>query len=127
MNKILLTLTLLLAANLTSAWSMPQDEPVKNPIEILPGGPSDDNDIIPRTPDLTFFECYYSEGKVYLLVSGNVGEYTLCVTELSNGTSWTNTSADSGLMVLPTDSAAGYYQVVITTASGNTYYGYYTL
>jgi len=54
---------------------------------------------------------------------GEVGEYTLTVTNQSTGEHW---SADNAL-ILQTSTASGTYWVQIETEDGSTYYGTYTL
>ena len=54
---------------------------------------------------------------------GEVGEYTLTVTNQSTGEQW---SADNAL-ILQTSTASGTYWVQIETEDGSTYYGTYTL
>lgn len=75
----------------------------------------------PRT--LIPITCVYVDGMVQLTLLGEVGEYTLTVTNQSTGEQW---SADNAL-ILQTSTASGTYWVQIETEDGSTYYGTYTL
>ena len=87
----------------------------------LDKGNSDNEDRHPRA--LIPFTCVYADGMVQLTLIGEVGEYTLTVTNQSTGEQW---SADNAL-ILQTSTASGTYWVQIETEDGSTYYGTYTL
>lgn len=87
----------------------------------LDKGNSSDKDTYPRT--LIPFTCVYADGMVQLTLLGEVGEFTLTVTNQLTGEQW---SADNAL-ILQTSTASGTYWVQIETEDGSTYYGTYTL
>jgi len=87
----------------------------------LEKGHSDKKDTHPRT--LIPFACVYADGMVQLTLLGNVGEYTLTVTNQLTGEQW---SVENSL-VLQTSTAYGTYWVQIVTEDGSMYYGTYTL
>ena len=87
----------------------------------LKKGNSDKEDRHPRT--LIPFACVYADGMVQLTLLGEVGEYTLTVTNQLTGESWFAVNA----IVLPTSTASGVYEVQIVTEDGSMYYGAYTL
>ena len=89
-------------------------------VKLEKGGP-DKNDTHPRT--LIPFTCVYADGMVQLALLGEVGEYTLTVTNQLTGECW---SAENVLM-LQTSSAGGSYWVQIEIEDGIIYYGTYTL
>ena len=75
----------------------------------------------PRT--LIPIVCVYVDGMVQLTLLGEVGEYTLTVTNQMTGERWSATNA----LILQTSTASGIYWVEIVTEDGTTYYGSYTL
>lgn len=87
----------------------------------LEKGNPDNNDVHPRT--FIPFTCVYTDGMVQLSLLGEVGEYTLTVTNQSTGEQW---SIENSL-VLQTSTAGGSYWVQIETEDGSMYYGTYTL
>ena len=87
----------------------------------LDKGDSDNEDRYPRT--LIPFTCVYADGMVQLALLGEVGEYTLTVTNQLTGECW---SAENVLM-LQTSSAGGSYWVQIEIEDGIIYSGTYTL
>ena len=87
----------------------------------LEKGHSDKKDTYPRI--LIPFTCVYTDGMVQLTLLGEVGEYTLTVTNQLTGESWFAVNA----IVLPTSTASGVYEVQIVTEDGSMYYGTYTL
>lgn len=87
----------------------------------LDKGNSSNKDTHPRT--LIPFTCVYADGVVQLSLLGEVGEYTLTVTNQSTGEQW---SIENSL-VLQTSTAGGSYWVQIETEDGSMYYGTYTL
>ena len=60
---------------------------------------------------------------VQLTLLGEVGEYTLTVTNQQTGEHWSAINA----LVLPTSTANGIYWVEIETGNGSMYWGTYTL
>lgn len=87
----------------------------------LEKGEPDKEDTHPRT--LIPFTCVYTDGMVQLTLLGEVGEYTLTVTNQMTGERWSVSNAS----VLPTSTANGMYEVQIVTEDGSMYYGAYTL
>lgn len=100
MKKILVLLTLLLSLQVYGevAISKVQDVGVE-----LEKGNSNKTDTHPRT--LIPFTCVYVDGMVQLTLLGEVGEYTLTVTNQLTGEQW---SADNAL-ILQTSTASGTY------------------
>ena len=89
-------------------------------IELKKGKP-DKADTHPRS--LIPITCVYADGMVQLTLIGEVGEYTLTVTNQLTGEQW---SADNAL-ILQTSTASGTYWVQIETGDGSLYWGTYTL
>ncbi len=87
----------------------------------LEKGEPDKEDTHPRT--LIPFTCVYADGMVRLALLGEVGEYTLTVTNLLTGERW----LVSNVPVLQTSTSNGMYEVQIVTEDGSMYYGTYTL
>ena len=75
----------------------------------------------PRT--LIPITCVYTDGMVQLSLLGEIGEFTLTVTNQMTGECW---SAENAL-ILQTSTASGIYWVQIVTEDGTMYYGTYTL
>jgi len=69
------------------------------------------------------FTCVYADGMVQLTLLGDVGEYTLTVTNQLTGEHW----SISNTPVLQASTASGIYWVEIETEDGSMYYGTYTL
>ena len=69
------------------------------------------------------FTCVYADGMVQLTLLGEVGEYTLTVTNYQTGEHWSAINA----LALPTSTATGSYWVEIETGDGILYCGTYTL
>ena len=87
----------------------------------LDKGNSSDKDTHPRT--LIPFTCVYADGMVQLTLLGEVGEFTLTVTNQLTGEQW---SADNALILFVSE-MSGIYLVQITTEDGSLYWGTYTL
>lgn len=87
----------------------------------LKKGNSDKEDKYPRT--LIPFTCVYADGVVQLALLGEVGEFTLTVTNQLTGERW----SVSNTPVLQTSTADGTYWVEIETEDGNIYYGTFKL
>ena len=121
MKRILVLLTMLLSLQVyavTASLDIQEKKPVD--IELEKGDP-DDTDKYPRT--LIPIVCVYVDGMVQLTLLGEVGEYTLTVTNQMTGERWSATNA----LILQTSTASGIYWVEIVTEDGTTYYGSYTL
>lgn len=88
---------------------------------ILEKGNSDKEDKHPRT--LIPFTCVYADGMVQLALLGEVGEFTLAVTNQLTGEQWSVENA----LTLQASTASGIYWVQIETEDGCIYYGTYTL
>ena len=89
-------------------------------VELEKGGP-DRNDTHPRS--LIPFTCVYADGMVQLTLLGEVGEFTLTVTNQLTGEQWSVENA----LTLQASTASGTYWVQIETEDGSIYYGTYTL
>ena len=87
----------------------------------LDKGKSDNTDRHPRT--FIPISCVYVDGTVQLSLFGEIGEFTLIVTNQMTGEHW---SAENAL-ILQTSTASGIYWVQIETEDGTMYYGTYTL
>jgi len=121
MKKILCLLTLLLSLQIFAENSN-VDEQEKKEIDVrLEKGDSTNEKIDLRT--LIPITCVYIDGMVQLSLHGDVGEYTLTVTNQMTGERW---SAENAL-ILQTSTASGIYWVQIVTDDGSIYYGIYTL
>lgn len=121
MKKILLLLAMLFSLQLY-AGTISMDEQEKKPVNIeLYKGTSSDKDTHPRT--LIPITCIYTDGMVQLILLGEIGEYTLTVTNQTTGERWSINDTP----VLQTSTASGTYWVEIETEDGSMYYGTYTL
>ena len=87
----------------------------------LEKGNSDDRDRHPRT--LIPITCVYMDAMVQLSLWGEIGEFTLTVTNQLTGEQW---SAEN-VLTLQTSTAIGTYLVQIVTEDGSVYYGTYSL
>ena len=87
----------------------------------LEEGNSDNSDRYPRT--LIPITCVYMDGMVQLTLLGEVGEFTLTVTNQMTGERW----YIRNFPVLATSTACGIYWVEIETEDGSKYYGTYVL
>ena len=100
------------------------DEPKKSVKDVelqIGSGTSDNTNRHPRT--LIPITCVYADGMVQLSLFGEIGEFTLTVTNQMTGEQW---SAENAL-ILQTSTASGIYWVQIETEDGTMYYGTYTL
>lgn len=121
MNRILLLLMMLFSLQMY-AGTASMDEQEKKPVNIeLHKGAPDDSDTYPRT--FIPITCVYTDGMVQLSLLGEVGEFTLTITNQMTGEQW---SAENAL-VLQTSTATGIYWVQIVTEDGIMYYGTYVL
>ena len=89
-------------------------------VELEKGDP-DKKDTHPRT--LIPITCVYANGMVQLSFFGEIGEFTLTVTNQMTGERWSVENA----LTLQTSTASGIYWVQIVTEDGTMYYGTYTL
>ena len=104
------------------AGTVKMDAEEKKPEQIeLDKEASTNNDRYPRT--LIPITCIYADGMVQLSLLGEIGEFTLSVTNQTTGEQW---SVVNGLS-LSTSTASGSYYVQIETEDGATYYGTYIL
>ena len=87
----------------------------------LEKGKSDNTDRYPRT--FIPISCVYANGTIQLTLLGEVGEFTLTVTNQLTDERW---SAENAL-ILQTSTVSGIYWVQIVTEDGSMYYGTYTL
>ena len=121
MKRLLLFFVMSLSLQIyAGAASMDVQENKSVNIE-LGKGHSNNDDTYPRT--LIPFTCVYADGMVQLTLLGEVGEFTLTVTNQLTGEQW---SADNAL-TLQTSTASGTYWVQIETEDGSLYWGTYTL
>ncbi len=121
MNRILLLLMMLFSLQVY-AGTTSMDEQEKKPVNIeLHKGSVTNDDTYPRT--LIPITCVYANGMIQLTLLGEVGEYTLSVTNQQTGEYWSAINA----LVLPTSTANGIYWVEIETGNGSMYWGTYTL
>ena len=121
MKKILGLLMMLLSLQLY-AGTVNMDMQTDDVIDVeLNKGDADKTDKHPRT--LIPITCVYADGMVQLSLLGEVGEFTLTVTNQMTGEYW---SAEN-VLVLQTSIAVGIYQVQIVTEDGCRYYGTYVL
>ena len=121
MRKILGILTLLLSMQVYAGTTDNQEQDETPESVELKKGNSDKDDRHPRT--LIPFTCVYVDGMVQLTLLGEVGEFTLTVTNQQTGEYWSAMNA----LVLPTSTDNGIYWVEIETGDGSIYYGTYTL
>ena len=121
MRKILGMLVLLLSVQVYAGTTENQVQDKKTESVELEKGNPDKTDTYPRT--LIPITCVYADGMVQLTLLGEVGEYTLTVTNQMTGERW---SAENTL-ILQTSTAGGIYWVQIETEDESIYYGTYTL
>ena len=120
MKNILVLLMMLVSLQVYAGTRVNDQD--NEPVNIeLRKGHSTDDDTHPRT--IIPITCVYAEGMVQLTFLGNVGEYTLTVTNQLTGERWSVNS----IPVLQTSTASGSYWVEIKTEDGSMYYGTYTL
>ena len=121
MKKILGLLMMLLSLQLY-AGTVNMDMQTDDVIDVeLNKGDADKTDKHPRT--LIPIACVYVDGTIQLSLYGEVGEFTLTVTNQMTGECW---SAENAL-ILQTSTASGIYWVQIETEDGTMYYGTYAL
>ena len=104
------------------AGTTSMDEQEKKPVNIeLHKGSVTNDDTYPRT--LIPITCVYANGMIQLTLLGEVGEFTLTVTNQQTGEGWSAINA----LVLPASTTNGIYMVEIVTEDGSMYWGTYTL
>ena len=120
MKRNLLLLMMLLSLQVY-AGTVSMDAKEKKPVNIELHKGSFSDDTYPRT--LIPITCIYADGIVQLSLYGEVGEFTLTVTNQMTGECW---SAENAL-ILQTSTASGIYWVQIEMEDGSIYYGTYTV
>lgn len=92
------------------------------PIGDLKDGPS----IRPRTP--TDLSGYYSAGILYLHFAEEYASIEIEVTNLTSGDYWQEEVVNpASIEAIQIGEIPGDYQIIVTTSSGNSLYGYFTL
>ena len=121
MKRLLLFFVMSLSLQIyAGAASMDVQENKSVNIE-LGKGHSNNDDTYPRT--LIPFTCVYADGMVQLTLIGEVGEYTLTVTNQLTGEQWLVENS----LTLFVSGMSGIYLVQISTEDGSLYWGTYTL
>lgn len=120
MRKILFMLLMLFSVVCFAENSLDNVNSIKD-VLLKEGESVDYSSERPRT--LIPITCVYTDGMVQLSLFGEVGEFTLTVTNQMTGEQWS--AVDT--LILPTSTASGNYLVQILTEDGNMYYGTYTL
>ena len=121
MKQFLAILTMLLSLQMfagTTSVDVQADDVIDVKLE---KGDPDKTDKYPRT--LIPITCVYANGMVHLSLLGEIGEFTLIVTNQMTGECWSAEKAST----LQTSTASGIYWVQIETEDGTMYYGTYTL
>lgn len=121
MKKILGLLMLLVSLQMFSGTTNVNVQEKKEVDLLLTKGDSTNDDTHPRT--LIPFTCVYADGMVQLTLLGEVGEYTLTVTNQLTGEQW---SVENALTLFVSE-MSGIYLVQISTEDGSLYWGTYTL
>lgn len=120
--KRILGILLMLFSLYSYAGAVGMDVNEKKPVDIeLEKGDPSKKDSHPRT--FIPITCMYVDGEVQLSLLGEVGEFTLTVTNQTTGEQW---SVINGLSLL-TSTASGNYYVQIETEDGSLYYGTYSI
>ena len=121
MKKILGLFMMLLSLQMF-AGTINMDVQTDDVIDVeLEKGDPDKTDKYPRT--LIPITCVYADGTIQLSLFGEIGEFTLTVTNQMTGERWSVENA----LTLYTSTASGIYWVQIVTEDGTMYYGTYTL
>ena len=120
MRKILFMLLMLFSVVCFAENSLDNVNSIKD-VLLKEGESVDYSSERPRT--LIPITCVYTDGMVQLSLFGEVGEFTLTVTNQMTGEQWS--AVDT--LILPTSTASGNYLVQILTEDGNMYNGTYTL
>ena len=120
MRKVLFILLMLFSVSGFAENSWDNNSSVRE-IVLKKGDSKDYSSERPRT--LIPITCVYMDGTIQLSLFGEVGEFTLTVTNQMTGECW---SAENAL-TLQTSTASGIYWVQIVTEDGSVYLGNYTL
>lgn len=95
---------------------------------IIENGEADNTDKHARIPAYVPITCHYIQGNIYVTTLTDLGEIQISITCLETGSFWESINDSSlGTICVPASSANGNYMVRIVTASGDMYYGYYTI
>ena len=120
MRKILFMMLMLFSVN-SFAENPSEDESTDRDVVLKEEGSKDYSSERPRI--LIPITCVYTDGMVQLSLLGEIGEFTLTVTNQMTGERW---SAEN-ILSLQTSTSNGTYLVQIETEAGTLYYGIYTL
>ena len=120
MRKILFMMLMLFSVS-SFAGNSCEDESTDRDVVLKEEGSKDYSSERPRT--LIPISCVYVDGTVQLSLLGEIGEFTLTVTNQMTGECW---SAENAL-ILQTSTNGGVYLVQIQFENGNNYYGMYSL
>ena len=120
MRKILFMMLMLFSVS-SFAGNSCEDESTDRDVVLKEEGSKDYSSERPRS--LIPISCVYVDGTILLSLYGEVGEFTLTVTNQMTGERWSVENA----LTLQTSSASGIYWVQIVTEDGSIYYGTYIL
>ena len=120
MRKILFMLLMLFSVSCFAGNSLDNDTSIKD-VLLNKGDSKDHSSERPRT--LIPISCVYVDGTVQLSLLGEIGEFTLTVTNQMTGECWSVENA----LTLQTSTASGIYWVQIVTEDGSVYYGTFKL
>lgn len=120
MRKILFMLLMLFSVSCFAGNSLDNVNSIKD-VLLKEGESVDYSSERPRT--LIPITCVYTDGMVQLSLLGEIGEFTLTVTNQMTGERW---SAENAL-ILQTSTASGIYWVQIEMKDGSVYYGTFKL
>ena len=126
MKKSLFILVALFIASMNFVWSAVGSD--GKTIIIEKGDPEDPDKIRPRDLIQVPIACFYSNGSLFFTFMEDLGELVISVTNLGTGAEIID-EIDSfcGSAVLEVPESSGEYQIEITTETGDSYYGEYTL
>ena len=120
MRKVLFMFLMLFSVGCMAENALDNEGSIKD-VLLKEGESVDYSEERPRT--LIPITCVYADGMVQLTLLGEIGEYTLTVTNQMTGERW---SAEN-VLSLQTSTANGIYWVQIVTEDRSMYYGTYTL
>ena len=121
MKKILMFSMLLFSLRAFAGVGMSIGQDENSEDIVLEDGNSSNKDTYPRA--LIPIVCKYTNGMIQLTLLGEVGDFTVTVTNQMTGERW----CTENLLALQTSTANGIYLVEIETEDGSMYYGIYTL
>ena len=126
MKKLILILITILSVGIESVWSTKAEG--NRSIKIEKGSPIKVPDSQPRDLIQVPIACFYSDGSLFFTFMEDLGELEISVTNLDTGAEIID-EIDSfgGSAVLEVSESSGEYQIEITTETGDSYYGEYTL